>query len=591
MKSVAAKGVATAPWPRARSGFRRPLVVLFVALAAVAGYYAYDHYVKPQPTPVAAVQTAVASRGSVVATVSGSGSVVPAQTADLAFNTSGTLVELNATVGQSVKKGDVLARLDTTDLRLAVLTAQAALATAQSNLATLEAGSTAAEVAQARATLKSAQASLDKVKAGATTSDLLAAEASVASAHSNLDKAESDLADLKAGPTETETISAKAALEKAKISLQNAQAAYDKVSWRPDVGATTEAMNLWQATADYQAAEASYETAMAPATASELAIAEQNVVSAKAQLASAEAKLADLKQGATADELASAEAAVLQAQTQLDEKLNPSTDAEKQAARAAVEQAKVAVQGAQSNLDKAVMVAPFDGVVSAVGGSVGQAVSGTVVTLLDMSAPQLQLTLTENDAAKVAVGQEASLTFDALGGQALTGKVLAISPQATVSSGIATYTATVSMEQPAQTSQGAAGGAAGQSGQAAAGSGQQAAAQATDLAKIKAGMTGSVSITYLRKDDVLTVPNKAIKTQGQNRVVEVLVDGKAETRVVTVGAADASRTEIVSGLQEGDQVVIPATATTSTSGGNRIQIGPMGGFRDVQQAPGPVPGR
>ena len=81
-------------------------------------------------------------------------------------------------------------------------------------------------------------------------------------------------------------------------------------------------------------------------------------------------------------------------------------------------------------------------------------------------------------------------------------------------------------------------------------------------------MTGSVSIVYLRKDNVLVVPNSAIKAQGRNRVVDVLVDGKTETRTVTVGAADDKRTEIVEGLQEGDQVLLPATtsSTVTTAG-------------------------
>lgn len=594
MRSIANTAVAAKPWPRQRIGLARPLVLLVVAIVAIGGYFAYDRFLKPQPVATVATQKVAVTRGTIATTVSGTGSVVPAQTTDLAFNTSGTLVALNATLGQSVKKGDVLARLETTDLNLALLTAQSTLATAQSNLATLEAGSTAGEIAQARASLKSTQATLNKVRAGATATDLQSAEASVASARSSLQKAETDLADLKSGLTQDEIITAQVNIEKSKIAVHNAQVAYDKIAWRADAGATTEAMNLWQATTDLQAAQVAYNTAMAGPTKSELTVAEQNVVSAKAQLASAEAKLVTLQQGATEDELASAEAALIQAQTQLEQKLNPSTAAQKLAALAAVEQAKVGVQSAQNNLDKAAMVAPFDGIVSTVTGSVGQKVSSTVVTLLDMSAPQLQFTLTESDVAKVAVGQQAVLTFDALGSsQQIAGKVLTISPKATVSSGVATYTATVSIEKSTQGSLGAAGATAGQSGQATAtGSSQQAqgatgaanppsgqktlASTTADLSKIKAGMTGSVTITYLRKDNVLVVPNKAIKTQGQNRLVEVLVDGKTETRTVTVGIADSQNTEIVSGLQEGDTVVTSgttSTTTTSTSSTNRNQQG------------------
>lgn len=621
MRSVVSNGPSTAPRLKTRAWRSRPAILLAVALVAIVGYLAYDRFLKPQAAAAPAQQPVTVSRGTIVATVSSTGSVVPTQTAELAFKTSGQITELNVSVGQTVKKGDVLARLDTTDLRLAVLDAEAKLASAESNLATLEAGSTPAEIAQARAQLQSAQATLDKLKAGPTTADLQSAEASVASARSQLQKAESDLADLKAGPSQTEIANAQVAIERARITLQNAQAAYDKVAWRPDVGSTPEAMTLWQATTDYQAAKAAYDEAMAGPTEEDLAIAEQNVVSARAQLAVAEDKLATLKAGATAEELASAEAAVLQAQLQLEQKLNPTTEAELKAARAAVEQARVGLESARSNLEQAALVAPFDGVVAEVNGAVGQTASGTVVTLLDLSAPQMQISLPETDVAKVEVGQRAILTLDALGGQQLMGRVLSITPRATVSQGVATYTALVGIVSTPQRGEGGAPNAGqsdqpgsdgsgqpstgqsapGTQGESAAGQGRgssgglrsgawagasQRSSQQTpvDLSKVRPGMTASVSIIYLQKSDVLVVPNRAIRAQGRERVVDVLVDGKVETRVVTVGAADDQRTEIVEGLQEGDQVVIATTTTTTstqTTGGTRVFVpgGMPGGFQ------------
>ncbi len=582
---------ATGPWPR-----RFAIGAFALLLLAAVGYYAYDRFFKPQEAPTAAIQTAPVTRGSIVASVSATGSVVPAQTAELSFGSSGRLAELHVVVGQTVKKGDVLARLDASDLQLAVLEAEAKLASAQSTLASLEAGSTEAEIAQARAQLKSAQSNLEKLKAGPTTAELQSAEAAVVSARAQLDKAQNDLAELQAGPSQDKVTSAKIALEKARITLQDAQAAYDKIAWRPDAGATKEAMTLWQATTDYQAAEIAYRTAVAGPTPAELAQAQAAVETAKAQLASAEAKLAELKAGPTEDELAGAEAAVLQAQTALEQKLNPTTPAQLQAARAAVEQAKAGLENAKSALEKATMVAPFDGVVAAVSGSVGQTITGTVVTLLDLSAPQVQITLPETDVAKVEVGQEAILTFEALGGQQLAGKVLSITPKATVQSGVATYTAYVSIERTpprldaaAQTQGQTAATRRSQSAQTPTGAAQQTRSQATvDLSKLKAGMTSSVTIVYLRKDDVLMVPNRAIRAQGRDRVVDVVVDGRKETRAVSIGAADDQHTEITSGLQEGDQVVVAgATTTTTSTGANRSQEG--AGSRFVPGVPGGFP--
>ena len=145
--------------------------------------------------------------------------------------------------------------------------------------------------------MKSAQASLDKLQAGATAVQLQSAEASVASAGSRPAEGAVDLAALKAGPTETDLTNAKIALEKAKIAKQNAQAAYDKIAWKPSAAASAEAMTLWQATTDYQAAEIAYKKDGRGPTAPDWHVAEQAVVSAQAQLASAEENLATLKRG------------------------------------------------------------------------------------------------------------------------------------------------------------------------------------------------------------------------------------------------------------------------------------------------------
>ena len=100
-----------------------------------------------------------------------------------------------------------------------------------------------------------------------------------------------------------------------------------------------------------------------------------------------------------------------------------------------------------------------------------------------------------------------------------------------------------------------------------------------------------MSIIVNQASEVLTVPTSAVR--GGN-TVQVLVNGKAETRPVTVGASDALRTQILSGLNPGDQVI---TATVSSSvptnnsgsglfgGGGRGNFGGGGGRGPVQVGP------
>jgi macrolide-specific efflux system membrane fusion protein len=77
-------------------------------------------------------------------------------------------------------------------------------------------------------------------------------------------------------------------------------------------------------------------------------------------------------------------------------------------------------------------------------------------------------------------------------------------------------------------------------------------------------MNGAAVITTEENANVLAVPNQAIRRRGNNQVVDVLVDGKPETRVIRTGSSDANNTEIVSGLQAGDLVILPGAVRTTT---------------------------
>ena len=103
-------------------------------------------------------------------------------------------------------------------------------------------------------------------------------------------------------------------------------------------------------------------------------------------------------------------------------------------------------------------------------------------------------------------------------------------------------------------------------------------------------MNATVTITVQQAQNVLMVPDRAIQTQGGNSVVEVQKDdGSTETVVVQTGLSDGTNTEITSGLEEGQTVILPSRAATTTSaqattttrtgtqGGGLFQFGGEGG--------------
>jgi HlyD family secretion protein len=227
-------------------------------------------------------------------------------------------------------------------------------------------------------------------------------------------------------------------------------------------------------------------------------------------------------------------AALNQAQANYNLKAAGPTAADIAVAQAAVDQAQAQLKQAEINLSGAVLTSPYAGVVAALGANRGEQVGpGTaVVTLVDTSRIRVDVVVDETDVAEVQPGQPATLTLDALPGRRIAGQVAVVAPAGTVQNGVVSYTVQVQLD-PSHTT------------------------------GIRSGMTATAAIVTARKEDVVLLPSRALRTQGQGRTVEVLeADGQTTTtRQVQVGMASDQMTEIVGGLQPGDRVILPATTT------------------------------
>ena len=266
--------------------------------------------------------------------------------------------------------------------------------------------------------------------------------------------------------------------------------------------------------------------------------------SAQAGLQTAQAKLAAVMEGASQADLEAARSSLASAEATIATKTAGNVRATDIALQQeAVRQAELAVQQAQIDLDGNTLLAPFDGVVASVAGQVGESsssgtASGTnstsgsngFITLVDPKEVRVDVTVDETDVAKIAVGKPAMVTFDALPNQPFRGQVVAISPSGSLSQGVVTYPVSINLDTRNQV--------------------------------IPAGLTASATIVIDQKDDTLLVPNRAVRRQGREQVVDVMgADGKPVTRTVRTGVQNDQMVEISEGLQEGDQVVIPSTTT------------------------------
>lgn len=399
------------------------------------------------PTPTAVPAASTLSEALVTA----KGEVVPEEFARLAFNVGGTVSQIPVQEGQQVKKGNTLALLDTSDLQLQVQTAQDSLALAEATLTQAKTPASAEEIAAAQAAYEGAVAGLDRAKQPATAEDLAAAEAAVKSAQSGYYSAVSTYNRAKNGPTKEDLEILNSQLAKAKAALDVAQAAYDRAGGasNPFIAQTPAALQLQQATQDYQIALSNYNKAVNP-DATTVAQAQAGVAQAQSALSQAQASLERLKDQPKAEDIAQAQSQVDSAKAQLDLKKKGARAEDIAVAEKRVDQAKTALEQAKAQLAKATLVAPLDGTVTEITIREGELAQPgqPMITIADLSNLKIQTTdLDEFGAAKVKPGQAANIRVNAFTDKTLTGKVSEIADQSVLlASGDVSYPVTILLD-------------------------------------------------------------------------------------------------------------------------------------------------
>jgi multidrug efflux pump subunit AcrA (membrane-fusion protein) len=298
---------------------------------------------------------------------------------------------------------------------------------------------------------------------------------------------------------------------------------------------------------------------------------------ARADLAAAEAKLATVRNGARPQELQTAEAALRQAEAnqllalanrdryqqlyrdggialqvvdtasrdhdvstaqvrsareQLSLVREKYTVEDLQYAEAQVLQARAALQIAEANLGYANITAPMGGVVASVSTQQGETVTSgsaaaqapTFVTIIDLNRLQVDAYVDETDIGKVRVGQAATFSVDAFPDKEFSGKVTAIYPKALIQQNVVTYDVVIAMDNRE--------------------------------GLLRPDMTANTTITVAKRDKVLAIPNQAVRREDGERVVLVAEGDRVARRAVKTGWKDKTYTEVLSGLKEGERVVV-----------------------------------
>jgi HlyD family secretion protein len=464
------------------------IVGVAVILIAVAGFFWYRS--NQQAKAAGQYETAALKRGSLTSIVGATGTVRAEQTAQLNWQTTGTVDSVLAQEGDSVKLGEKLASLSPTSLSQAIVLAQADLVTAERNLENVKDSSSAKAQAQlalanAEKAMKDAKDKRDTMNWGRGTKE-------------NVDYAEAQLA-------------------LAEKAVEIAQSTYNDLTGlaRADPKRAQATTALYNAKQARDRAKATLNWYKGKPTTNDVAQADAKLAVAQAQFDDATREWNRLKDGPDPKDVAAAQARV---------------------------------DAIRATLNLANITAPFSGTITRADPKPGDQVSPatSAFRLDDLSHMLVDVQVSEVDINSVFPGQNVILTYDANPGQEYKGVVTKVGQVGIPTQGAVNFVVTVQLTDPDKS--------------------------------VKPGMTAAVTINVKELQDVLLVPNQAVRFQDAKRVVYVLKNGVLTPVDIQLGATSDTYSELITNdLKAGDEIVLNPPAFTFGPGGGGGSGGRMFG--------------
>ncbi|MFA6537678.1 MAG: efflux RND transporter periplasmic adaptor subunit [Patescibacteria group bacterium] len=568
------------------------LVIFSFLTIGTIGYFAFPK-IFPEPETFT-YTTAVVEKGNLQKTISGTGQISATNQVDIKPKTAGDIIRVYAKTGQSVKKNQILIQLDSSDAYKTVRDAKANLQSAEISYQKLVQATDELTLLQAQNSLTSA-------------------EENKRSAEDNLQKTYDDIynkitdafLDLPGIVTGIENIIHNTDYE----SNQNNLAYYYDTARRADENKIFEIDSLKNKTeTSFSTAETNYEIAFTnyekcsinsdrqtlenllnetyetiknvsdsiktlnnfldfveniletsslnSNLPSELATHQNNLDQYTGLTSSHLSSLLSIK-----NSLASYKTQIISYERTINEKRTGLVDLQNGADLLDIETQKLTLEQKRNSLNDAYekladysVRAPFAGIIASFSAELGDsASSGTAIGTIITQQKIATIALNEVDIAQIKVGQKTNLTFDAIENLNITGEVIEVDSIGTTSQGVVSYNVKISLD--------------------------------VDDERIKPGMSISAIITVSNKTDILQISSSAIKNGNGQSYVEIFDENKNIIhRTITVGDSNDTMTEITSGIEEGEEIILKkisnktnsTTATGKTSTTNNQN--PMGGM-------------
>ena len=512
---------------------RRTIIIGSILIVIVVGFFGFRQFQQGRQALAAGeFQTEATQTGALTALVGATGVVRSNQSATIVWQTSGTVEEVLALVGDQVSKEEELATLTQTSLPQNVILAQAELVSAERALEDLV--NSSLPQAQAQQAVEDAQDAIDLFLVNFAMQQSQAGVA-LANAQDALDDAEYFWRSQQAGNRASGDIinAAEANLLLADSEVEKAQREFNKYSGRDDDD-PVRALALSNLSAARQQRDALLRQLnwyTGEPTDLDQALLDARVAAAEAQLAEAQAAWDLLAEGPSEADIQVLEAQLAEAQRAF-ERVENGVDPED------IKAAEARVAAAQATLDFAHLTAPFDGTITAAESKAGDQVAPGALAfrLDDLSRLLVDVEVAEVDINRLAVGEPATLTFDAILDKVYEGVVTEVGLVGTSLQGAVNFRVTIELTNAD--------------------------------AQVKPGMTSAVNMVVEDLDNVLLVPNRAVRIRDGERVVFVLQNGTAEAVPIVLGASSDLVSEVAGGdLQAGDLIILNPPAESFFGGG------------------------
>ncbi|MGL5034029.1 MAG: efflux RND transporter periplasmic adaptor subunit [Microcystaceae cyanobacterium] len=507
-------------------------VVIGLSILGLLGWGGLTLYqrqiISPEKAAKRLKDTIAVERQDLTITVTANGTIQPELSVNVSPKNSGILRQLLVKEGDRVQKGELLAKMDDSNLQGQLLQSLGQLAQAQANLSKLKSGNRPQDISQAQAELEQAQANLSKLKSGNRPQDIAQVQAELQQAKANLNR-------LKSGNRPQDIAQAQARLESAISNQRQADLIFRQNRPLYDQGAIAER--------DWENSRTQSESAAAQVREAKQALSLQKIGSRPEEIQQAEAivfqkqaALSLVKAGTRSEEIEQAQGIVSQKQAALSlvkAGFRPEEIAE---AQAQILIAEGSLKTIKTQIEDTEIRAPFTGIVSrkyadpgafvtptTAGSAVSSATSSSILALT--SRNQVVTNVSENNIAQMRLGQRATIKADAYIDKVFTGKVTAISPQSIVQQNVTSFEVKVAILDDSKN-------------------------------LLRSGMNVRVEFAAGKIKDVLVIPTIAIVRQEEGTGVYVLRDQQPEFVPIQTGLTVENKTEVRSGLKLGDRVLI-----------------------------------